>query len=225
MKFVRPRHRARPRHRDGMAPAGATLGGQQVVPAVALVEMRRFGEADRRPGEDRLPFADQPLLAPANTPAARSRQTGSARAGDPRACSPGTSDHRRHETARDRSRCCSGRSGRTSRRRCSGSSPGSCENRAATRLARQPPTIGRSASRRCRSDRTARRDASGMAPRCRTSRDHRACRADWRAGAAVSADASARGRVSDGSARPGTTRRSMSRCSSRRRRERSTDRD
>ena len=175
-----PQHSARPGHRDGMAPARAAFGGQQVVPAVALVEMRCLGEAERRAGENGRALADQRAAAPASIPAARCRQTGSGPAGGPRACSPNTCGRHRRETATDRSRCCSGRSGRTSRHRCSGWSPGSCGSRAATRLPRPPPMSGRSASRRCRSDRTRRPHGSGTAPRRRRSRDRRACRAGWR---------------------------------------------
>ena len=88
----------------------------------------------------------------------------------------------------------------------------------------RPATCGRSASRRCRSDRRDRPRTSGTAPRCRTSPGRRACSAGSRASADASAAASGRDRASDGSARPETTRRSTSRCSSRRRPGRSTDR-
>ena len=63
MQFVRPGQRARARHGDGMPPAGAALGGEQVVVAVALVEMRRLGEAERRALEDQAAVADQLALA------------------------------------------------------------------------------------------------------------------------------------------------------------------
>lgn len=48
----------RPRHGDGMVVAGAALGGGQIIPAIALEEMRALDEAERAAGEDVL---DRPL--------------------------------------------------------------------------------------------------------------------------------------------------------------------
>ena len=62
MQLVRPEETTRARHRHGVAPARAALGGDQVVVAVALVEMRRLGEADRRAFEDHASLADEPAL-------------------------------------------------------------------------------------------------------------------------------------------------------------------
>ncbi len=62
MELVGAAQIARARHRHGMVPARAALRDDQIVPAVPLVEMRRLGEAERRAGEDVGPLADQPLL-------------------------------------------------------------------------------------------------------------------------------------------------------------------
>ena len=62
MQLVRALDRPRARHRHRVTPAGASLGRDQMVVAVALVEVRRFGESERRAGEDDAPLADQPLL-------------------------------------------------------------------------------------------------------------------------------------------------------------------
>ena len=48
MQLVRSGERARTRHRHRVAPARAAFGGDQVVAAVSLVEMRRLRKADRR---------------------------------------------------------------------------------------------------------------------------------------------------------------------------------
>jgi hypothetical protein len=45
VELVRAGQVARSRHRHCVVPAGAALGGEEIIPAVALVEMRRFGEA------------------------------------------------------------------------------------------------------------------------------------------------------------------------------------
>ena len=86
MQFVGPGQIARARHRHGVVPAGAAFGGEQVIPAVALVEMRRFGEAERRAFEnvhalaDQLAFLDRVFLQH------DSGEAIAARADDPRAC-------------------------------------------------------------------------------------------------------------------------------------------
>ena len=59
MQFVRPGEFSRARHRHGVSPARAAFRGEQIIPAVALVEMRRFGEAERRAFENVRPFADE----------------------------------------------------------------------------------------------------------------------------------------------------------------------
>ena len=76
MQLVGSGQRTRTRHRHRVSPAGAALGGEQVVPAVALVEMRRFGEAQARALEDVLALADQLALRDASIPAARCRRSG-----------------------------------------------------------------------------------------------------------------------------------------------------
>src|SRR6188472_3800624 len=45
-----------------MPPRGAPFRGDQVIPAVALVEMRRFRQAERSALEDVVPFADESPL-------------------------------------------------------------------------------------------------------------------------------------------------------------------
>ena len=59
MQLIGPVDRARARHGDGVVVAGAALGGGQIVPAVALEEMRAFDQAMRAAGEDVLHRADQ----------------------------------------------------------------------------------------------------------------------------------------------------------------------
>ena len=87
VQLVRARSdRARPRQGHRVAPAGASFGRDQVVPAVALVEMRRFGEADRRAGEDQVPFADQRCRVARVLLQDDAARSGSFRAGDPTAC-------------------------------------------------------------------------------------------------------------------------------------------
>ena len=54
MQFVGSGQFARARHGDGVPPSRAALRGQQVVVAVALVEMRTFGEADARALENHV---------------------------------------------------------------------------------------------------------------------------------------------------------------------------
>src|SRR4051794_12724984 len=44
-----------------MAPMGAALGHEQMVPAAAFEEVRAFGEAERGAAEDVDPLADQRL--------------------------------------------------------------------------------------------------------------------------------------------------------------------
>ena len=63
MQLVRPEQVARPRHGDGMVPGRAAFRRQQIIEAVALVEMRRFGQAQRRALEDSCALADQLLFA------------------------------------------------------------------------------------------------------------------------------------------------------------------
>ncbi len=63
MQFVGPEEAARARHRHGMAPPCAAFGGDEVVVAVPLVEVRRLGEPDGRPLEDQLTLADELRLA------------------------------------------------------------------------------------------------------------------------------------------------------------------
>ncbi len=62
VQLIGPGDCFRARHGDGVAPAGAALRGQQIVVAVALVEMRPFGEPERRTGEDETSFPDEPLF-------------------------------------------------------------------------------------------------------------------------------------------------------------------
>ena len=61
VQFVRPEDRARSRQGHRVAPPGASLRRDQVVPAVTLVDMRRLGEADCRAGEYQVPFTDELL--------------------------------------------------------------------------------------------------------------------------------------------------------------------
>ena len=86
VQLVRPRSVPRARHRHGVPPEGAALGRQQVVVAVALVEVRRLGEAERRARED-VPSRSRPGGARRpSIPASRCRRSGSARAASPTAC-------------------------------------------------------------------------------------------------------------------------------------------
>src|SRR5262245_29121698 len=62
MQLVRSCQRTRTRHGDGMSPARAAFGRDEVIPAIALVEMRRLGEPDGRALEDVLPLAHQLAL-------------------------------------------------------------------------------------------------------------------------------------------------------------------
>ena len=59
MQLVGPEQRSRSRHRHGMSPRRAPFRGDQVVPTVALVEMRRFGQTEGCALEDVVPRADQ----------------------------------------------------------------------------------------------------------------------------------------------------------------------
>jgi hypothetical protein len=59
MQFVGAAQRARARHRDGVAPRGAALGGEEIVVAVAPVEVWRLGEAERGAGENVFAAADE----------------------------------------------------------------------------------------------------------------------------------------------------------------------
>jgi hypothetical protein len=59
VQLVGPVERRRPGHGDGMAPRGAPLSGDQVVVAVALVEVRRLGQAERRAAKNVAPLADE----------------------------------------------------------------------------------------------------------------------------------------------------------------------
>ena len=62
VQLVGPGQRTRARHRDRVAPARPTLGRDEVVIAAALVQVGRFGQAQRRALEDDAPLADQPAL-------------------------------------------------------------------------------------------------------------------------------------------------------------------
>ena len=62
VQLVGPEQRSGSRHRHGMPPRGAPFRGDQVVPAVALVEMRRFRQAERSALEDVVPCADESPL-------------------------------------------------------------------------------------------------------------------------------------------------------------------
>ena len=59
MQLVGAIERRRACHRDRMAPPGTAFGREQVVVAVASVEMRRFGQPERRAAKDGAPFADE----------------------------------------------------------------------------------------------------------------------------------------------------------------------
>ena len=58
MHLVRAEQRPRPRHHDGMIALGATFRDQQMIPAVALVEVRPLGKAKRRTLEDQAAVAE-----------------------------------------------------------------------------------------------------------------------------------------------------------------------
>ncbi len=62
VQFVGAIDMLRTRHRHRVVPARPAFGGDQIIPAVALVEMRRLGEAQRRAVENQLAFADQAAL-------------------------------------------------------------------------------------------------------------------------------------------------------------------
>jgi hypothetical protein len=62
MQLVGPGERARARHGHRVSPARAAFGSDQVVPALALVEVRRLGEADGGARKDVPPLADQLAL-------------------------------------------------------------------------------------------------------------------------------------------------------------------
>ena len=57
MDFIRPEQRPGARHRDRMVVAGAAFGGDQIIPAVALVDVRPFREPELRSPEN---VADRP---------------------------------------------------------------------------------------------------------------------------------------------------------------------
>ena len=59
MQFIRAVDGARPRYCHRVVVAGAALGGRQIVPAVALIEMRALDEAMRAAGKNRLCRADE----------------------------------------------------------------------------------------------------------------------------------------------------------------------
>ena len=59
MDFVGAVELPRPRHGHGMAPERAPLGNQEMIVAAVLLQMRPFGEADRRAPENEPPPADQ----------------------------------------------------------------------------------------------------------------------------------------------------------------------
>ena len=59
VQLVRPEQRSGSRHRDGMSPRRAAFRRNQVVPAVALVEMRRLRQTEGCALEDVVPRADQ----------------------------------------------------------------------------------------------------------------------------------------------------------------------
>ncbi len=60
VQFVRAGELARARHGDRMSPSCAAFGGQQVVIAVALVEMGPLGKSQRRTLEDQVDRPHQP---------------------------------------------------------------------------------------------------------------------------------------------------------------------
>ena len=62
VQVVRAADVARTGHGHGVAPTSAALGGDQIVPATPLVEMRGLGQADGRALEDHLALADQLAL-------------------------------------------------------------------------------------------------------------------------------------------------------------------
>jgi hypothetical protein len=57
MQFIRAVDFSRACHGDRVAPAGAAFRGQQVIPTVAFVEMRRLRKADRRALENIFVFS------------------------------------------------------------------------------------------------------------------------------------------------------------------------
>ena len=59
VELVRPVDGAGAGHRDGVAPERAALGGEEVVVAVALIEVGALGEADGRAFEDQTALPDQ----------------------------------------------------------------------------------------------------------------------------------------------------------------------
>ena len=96
---------ARARHRDRVAPARAALGGQQVVVAVALVEVRAFGEADRRAPKIRCSLADQLAFCGGIFLQDDSGETIVPGPVVPEHVQTDICGRRRRETAKDRSRC------------------------------------------------------------------------------------------------------------------------
>src|SRR5262249_23237115 len=59
MKFVWPGEVSWGGHGYRGAPSGAAFRREQIIPAVAFVEMGRFGEAERSPFENELSLADE----------------------------------------------------------------------------------------------------------------------------------------------------------------------
>ena len=59
VQLIGPEERARSRHRHGMAPGRAPFRRNQVIPAVAVVEMRRLGQAEWSALEDVVRRADE----------------------------------------------------------------------------------------------------------------------------------------------------------------------
>ena len=225
MQLVGARQRPRPRHRHGVPPAGAALGREQVVEPVALVEVRRFGEPERRALEDRpgaspIRRRSAAEYSCSTMPANRLRPGRWSHSMLSRYLRPSSSWNSEgskpllfkidrigplavdlpagHEVVVE-----------VAQRRAGGAADG----RAAVALdvgvdqIEQAVVVGQA----------GRPDAARV-------RDRRACSTGSREPAGASAAASARGRASDGSARRGTTRRSTWRCSSRRRRARWTGR-
>ena len=223
VQLVGPEQRSRSRHGHGMAPAGAAFGGDQVVPAVALVEMRRFGEAERRALEDVVPLADEPplrwrvflqhdageaVLSGTVVPQHVQQVLAAVVVVKERWIEPAAVQVDRIRPiavdARARDEIVVEVAQRGARR--------ACGRRPAVAL-----HVGVDQMKEAVGMRQARRpDAArvGIAAHVELTR---AIERPGRAGA------SARDRASGGSARPGTTRTSTSRCSSRRRRARSTD--
>src|ERR1051326_1348369 len=63
MQLVWPGEFSRAGHRHRMAPSRAPFRGKQIIPALAFVEMGRFGESELRPSENEFSFTDKLALA------------------------------------------------------------------------------------------------------------------------------------------------------------------